>query len=60
MVTLKGTLPVAVSLGLGERSIMRLSIVLDLRNRVLQVRDDLLPFGVIEHGNVRSASPAIL
>jgi hypothetical protein len=59
MVPLKGTLSVAVIFGLGQGSIMHSSIVLDLRNRVLQVREDLLPFGVIEHGNVHSASPAI-
>jgi hypothetical protein len=36
MVPLKPALPVAVIFG--ERSIMHSSIVLDLRNRVLQVR----------------------
>jgi hypothetical protein len=38
MVPLKPALPVAVISGFGERSIMHSSIVLDLRNRVLQVR----------------------
>ena len=55
MVPLKSTLPIAVIFGLGQRSIMHSSIVHDL----LQAREDLLPFGVVEHGNVHSASPAI-
>jgi hypothetical protein len=59
MVPRKEALPVKVIFGLGQRSIMHLSIVVDLRNRVLQVRDGLFPFGVIEHGNLHSASPAI-
>jgi hypothetical protein len=38
---------------------MHSSIVLDLHDRSFQVRGDLLPFGVVDHRNVHSASRAI-
>jgi hypothetical protein len=59
VVPLKGALSINVIFGIGQRSIMHLSMFFDPRNRVLQVWNDLLPLGVIEHGNVHSASPTI-
>jgi hypothetical protein len=58
-VTLKGTLSISVIFGLCQGSTMQLAMFLDLRNCVLHVWKDLLPFGVIEHGNVHLTSPAV-
>jgi hypothetical protein len=57
--TLKGTLSKSVILSLYQGGTMQLSTFFDLRNCILQVWKDLLPFGVIEHGNVHFASPAV-
>jgi hypothetical protein len=58
-VTLKGTLSISVIFSLYQGSTMQLSMFLDLRNCVLHVWKDFRPFGVIEHGNVHFASPAV-
>ncbi|MGY8682428.1 hypothetical protein Q2941_32330 [Bradyrhizobium sp. UFLA05-153] len=58
IVSLKGSLPENVLFGIDQRATMRLSILPDLRNRVLQPWQDFLPFGLIQHGNFHPAPPA--
>jgi hypothetical protein len=58
-VTLKGILSKSVIFSLHQGSTMQLSMFFDLRYCILHVWKNLLPFGVIEHGNVHFASPAV-